>query len=69
MGALVLSNLQVPANVGVRLEVSGALGSVDVPSDYTKEGNTYTNVAYEQAEHRLDFGIDAGLGSIEVEEE
>lgn len=66
IGAL---NLQVPANVGVRLEVSGGLGSVDVPSGYSKDGNTYTNAAYEQAEHRLDIDVDAGLGSIEVEEE
>ena len=61
-------NLQVPIEVGVRLEVSGALGSVDVPSDYFKDGNTYTNAAYEQAEHRIDIDVDAGLGSIEVEE-
>lgn len=61
-------NLKVPANVGVRLDVSGGLGSVDVPSGYTKDGNTYTNAAYAGADYRLDIDVDAGLGSIEVEE-
>ncbi len=66
IGAL---NLQVPADVGVRLEVSGALGSVNVPLDYVKDGATYTNAAYEQAEYRIEVDVAAGLGSIEVEEE
>ena len=61
-------NLKVPADVGVQLDVSGGLGSVDVPPGYTKNGNTYTNAVYENAEHRLDVDIDAGMGSIEVEE-
>ena len=61
-------NLKVPSDVGVQLDVSGGLGSVDVPPGYTKEGGTYTNAAYEQAEYRLDIDVDAGMGSIEVEE-
>ena len=61
-------NLTVPSDVGVQLDVSGGLGSVDVPSSYTKDGNTYTNAAYDQAEYRLDIDVDAGMGSIEVEE-
>lgn len=60
--------LTVPSQVGVQLDVSGGLGSVEVPSGYTKNGNAYTNAAYDQAEYRLDIDVDAGLGSIEVEE-
>ena len=60
--------LAVPQQTGVRLNVSGALGSVDVPSDYTKDKGVYTNAAYKSAEYRLEIDIDAGIGSIEVEE-
>ncbi|MGB3779376.1 MAG: toast rack family protein [Tunicatimonas sp.] len=62
-------NLRVPANVGVRLDVSGGLGSVDVPPSYTKDGNVYVNAAYQEAEYRLEIDVDAGIGSVEVEEE
>ncbi len=61
-------NLKVPTNVGVRLDVSGGLGSVDVPPGYTKDGNVYINEAYQDAEYRLEIDVDAGIGSIEVEE-
>lgn len=62
-------NLKVPTDVGVRLDVSGGLGSVDMPPGYTKEGNTYINAAYQEAEYRLEIDVDAGIGSIDVEEE
>lgn len=62
-------NLSLPDNVGIRLEVAGGLGSVDVPRGFTKDGRTYTNEQYETAEHRLEFDIKAGLGSINVEVE
>lgn len=61
-------NLTVPANVGVQLDVSGGLGSVDVPAGYRQDGKTYTNAAYDDAEYRLDIDVDAGMGSVEVEE-
>ena len=61
-------NLKVPVGVGVRLDVSGGLGSVDVPPGYTKDGNAYVNEAYQGAEYRLEIDVDAGIGSIEVEE-
>ena len=61
-------NLSVPTDVGVQLDVSGGLGSVDVPPGYTKDGTTYTNAAYQQAEYRIDIDVDAGMGSVEVEE-
>ncbi len=61
-------NLRVPTNVGVRLDVSGGLGSVDVPPGYTKDGNEYTNEAYQSSEYRLEIDVDAGIGSIDVEE-
>lgn len=61
-------NLKVPVSVGVRLDVSGGLGSVDVPSEYTKDGDAYVNDAYQSAEYRLEIDVDAGIGSIDVEE-
>ena len=60
-------NLSLPGTVGIRLKVTGGLGEVDVPSNFSKDGRTYTNDLYESAEYRLEFNITAGLGSINVE--
>ena len=62
-------HLKVPSEVGVQLDVSGGLGSVNVPPGYVKRESTYTNDAYAQAEYRLEIDVDAGMGSIEVEEQ
>ncbi|MEM9675482.1 MAG: toast rack family protein [Cyclobacteriaceae bacterium] len=62
-------NLSLPGTVGIRLKVAGGLGEVDVPNNFKKDGRTYTNDLYESAEHRLEFDIKAGLGSINVEVE
>jgi len=62
-------NLLMPGTVGIRLKVTGGLGEVNVPSNFQKDGRTYTNDLYESAEYRLEFDIKAGLGSINVEVE
>nr|WKN34744.1 toast rack family protein [Tunicatimonas sp. TK19036] len=60
-------NLKLPSDVGIRLDVAGGLGSVEVPDGFTKDGREYTNALYKTAEHRLEFDIKAGIGSINVE--
>ncbi len=62
-------NLSLPGTVGIRLDIAGGLGDVDVPDGFRKDGRVYTNEFYETAEHTLDFDIKAGLGSINVEVE
>ncbi len=62
-------NLSLPGTVGIRLDIAGGLGDIDVPSSFRKDGRIYTNDLYETAEHTLDFDIKAGLGSINVEVE
>ncbi|WKN42359.1 toast rack family protein [Tunicatimonas pelagia] len=62
-------NLSLPGTVGIRLDIAGGLGDVDVPRGFRKDGRVYTNDLYDTAEHTLDFEIKAGLGSINVEVE
>ena len=62
-------NLKLPSDVGIRLDIAGGLGSIDVPDSFSKDGHEYTNAQYETAEHRLEFEIKAGMGSINVEVE
>ena len=58
-------NLILPEDVGIQLEISGGLGSVDAPG-FHEEGNMYTNEAYSNADYRLDFEINGGLGGVNV---
>lgn len=58
-------NLRLPRNVGIRLEVSGGLGSVDAPG-LQRQGRVYTNDLYGNASQNLVFDVKAGMGSIEV---
>ncbi|MEM6842210.1 MAG: toast rack family protein [Bacteroidota bacterium] len=62
-------NLSLPGTVGIRLEIAGGLGDVDVPNGFRKDGRVYTNDLYDTSDHRLEFEIKAGLGSINVEVE
>ncbi len=60
--------LRVPGDVGVRIEVSTGIGSVDA-SGLTKEGDTYTNDAYGESDVTLRIDVDGGVGQINLEVE
>jgi len=58
-------NLLLPAGIGIRMEVSGALGSINAP-DLNKNGSVYTNDLYGQSDHVMDLEVKAGIGSVNV---
>ncbi|MBI9069875.1 MAG: hypothetical protein JEZ09_21460 [Salinivirgaceae bacterium] len=59
--------LYVPDDVGVKLIVSGFLGSVDTPG-YNKQGKEHSNKLYGKAKHNLEFTIKGAIGNINVVE-
>ena len=65
-GGIGTLNLILPRDVGVRLEVQGGLGAVDVPTDFRRDGQVYTSARYDEDSHHLNLDVKAGLGSIEV---
>lgn len=65
-GGIGTLNLILPGDVGVRLDVQGGLGAVDVPTDFRREGQTYTSAHYDEEAYHLNLDVKAGMGSIEV---
>lgn len=55
----------VPENIGVRFKISGFLGEINTPY-FKKEGNIYTNKAYEGADIKMEFDVSGAIGSINV---
>lgn len=58
-------NLLLPKDIGIRIEVSGALGSVNAP-ELNKDGRVFTNDLYGESEYVLNFEVKAGIGSVNV---
>jgi len=58
-------NLLLPADVGIRMEVNGALGAINAP-ELRKNGRVYTNELYGQSEYVLELEIKAGIGTVNV---
>jgi outer membrane murein-binding lipoprotein Lpp len=59
-------HVKLPGDVGTRVEVETGIGSVNAP-DLTKNGNIYTNAAYDQSDVALRVSIEAGVGQINLE--
>ncbi len=58
-------NLLLPKEIGIHIEVSGALGSVNAP-ELSKNGNEYTNDLYGKSDYVLSLEIKAGIGTVNV---
>lgn len=58
-------SLRLPKDVGVSVDVSKGIGNVD-SSGLSKQGNTYTNAAYDESDTTLNIDIQAGVGQIEL---
>jgi hypothetical protein len=58
--------LRVPRGVGVRVEKDGLLASFD-SQGLVKRGDIFYSEGYDRAARRIDFNIDAALGSIRIE--
>jgi hypothetical protein len=59
--------VHIPAGVAARIRAQGGLASVEVNQDrFTRENDLYQSPGYQEAEHRVELDIEAGLGAIEV---
>jgi len=58
--------VQLPKDVGVRVEVEAGPTVVDAPG-LTKNGNVYTNAAFGVADVTLNIKMDAGIGWINLD--
>lgn len=60
------TTVQLPKDVGVRVEVSSGIGDVDV-SSLSREGSAWVNEAYSTANVTLNITIRAGVGRVVLE--
>jgi len=56
----------IPKDVGVRLRAGVGIGNVQVPSDFTRDGDFYLSPGYAAAENQIEMVIDLGIGSVQV---
>lgn len=59
-------DLAIPSSVEARIRASAGIGSVNVDSRFSKDGNTYTTSGYQSGKNRLDITLNTGIGSINV---
>ncbi len=66
-GGIGLSQVYIPDNVGVKLEVTKGIGGVDVKNLIKKKNSVYVNKAYENSDVVINIFLKTGIGKIEVE--
>ena len=65
-GGVGQATVQLPSEVGVRVEAQGGLGEINAEG-LQKEGEAYVNDAYGDSEDSLDVDIQGGVGQINLE--
>jgi hypothetical protein len=65
-GGVGQATVQLPSEVGVRVEAQGGLGEINAEG-LQKEGEAYVNDAYGDSEVTLDIDIQGGVGQINLE--
>jgi hypothetical protein len=65
-GGVGQATVQLPSEVGVRVEAQGGLGEINAEG-LQKEGEAYINDAYGDSEVTLDVDIQGGVGQINLE--
>ena len=58
-------NLILPSDMGIRMQVSGALGSINAPA-LEKNGRVYTNDLYGDSEYMIELEVTAGIGEVNL---
>jgi hypothetical protein len=61
--------VKIPDNTGVKIEISGILGEVNVPSTFKKKHKTYVNELYGKTSETLYLDIFGGIGEVNIETE
>lgn len=64
-GGVGKTTVHLPSNVGVRVETQTGIGDINV-QDLIRNGDTYTNSAYENADIILDIKVQGGIGTIDL---
>jgi predicted membrane protein len=64
-GGVGAATVLLPANVGVRAEVSGGLGSIEA-SGMTRQDGAYVNDAWGTSDTTIVLDIEGGVGEIEL---
>jgi hypothetical protein len=59
----------IPEGLEVRYRASVGLGYIDSPAGYTRKGDYYESLGYDQGEDTADLFIELGMGIIRFEEE
>jgi hypothetical protein len=65
-GGVGQATMQLPSEVGVRVEAQGGLGEINAEG-LQKEGEAYVNDSYGDSEVTLDVDIQGGVGQINLE--
>jgi len=66
-GGIGLSVIHLPKNVGVLLNISKGLGSVDVQNMIKNSNTEYVNETYEKSNIKIRVYLKTGIGKIEVD--
>ncbi len=67
-GGVGQATVRLPKNVGVHVEASGGIGSVDAQG-LTRDGDAYVNEAYGKSPTTIELTIHGGVGEIRLIEE
>lgn len=59
--------VMIPRGMAAKVHVQTGIGSVNWPSDYRRNGDTYTSPDYESADHRVDLQVKGGVGKVSIE--
>jgi hypothetical protein len=64
-GGVGQATIRLPKDVGVHVEASGGIGSVD-PQGLHKDGDAYVNDAYGKSANSIDLTVHGGIGEIRL---
>jgi len=59
----------VPQGMAVRINADTGLAGIQVPSDYSKIGDTYQSPGYASNENRIELNVGIAIGNINVSQE
>ncbi len=67
-GGIGQARIRLPSDVGVRVQASGGIGSINV-NGLTRQGDEYVNAAYGKTATTIDLTVHGGIGEIDLNQE
>jgi len=67
-GAIGQIVIEIPPGVGVRIHSNLAMANLNVPSDYSRNDNTYTSPEYAGSGPRIEIEVGIAIGTVRVRE-